>query len=302
MHELRYPVGMVRQLMNIAINGERTVEAQMPIGMGEVALVRERFMEPIDVVGAASETHHLQLSLLPSPRPIMACYPERWNARRFERMGNVFLLPAQSTLHARSECRMQQSLVCNLVPGEVEQWFGEEVEWPEHLLVGTLDITMGEVKRLLFRIARELQDPGFGSDALVELLTGQVCIELARQLRALDQKAPGCGLAAWRLRLIDEQVIDAPGKVTLAGLADSCGLSVRHLARAYRASRGRTLGDLIAEHRINLARAMLSQGATVKQTAFAVGFSAPTNFASAFRRATGETPRQYRSQHKTIAN
>jgi transcriptional regulator GlxA family with amidase domain len=34
----------------------------------------------------------------------------------------------------------------------------------------------------------------------------------------------------------------------------------------------------------------------VKTVAFATGFTAPSNFAAAFRRATGETPRQYRQR------
>jgi AraC family transcriptional regulator len=213
-------------------------------------------------------------------------------------MGAVFLLPARAMLHARSVCRVQQSLVCNLVPDAVDAWFGEALDWPDHQLVGALDVTSADVRRLLFRIARELKEPGFGSDALVELLAGQVCIELARQFRTMEPHVARGGLTPWRLRLIEEQVTADPGKATLADLASTCGLSVRHLTRAYRISCGRTLGDFIAEQRIDRARTLLSKGMSIKQTAFAVGFTAPSNFAAAFGRATGATPREYRSRSK----
>jgi transcriptional regulator GlxA family with amidase domain len=55
-----------------------------------------------------------------------------------------------------------------------------------------------------------------------------------------------------------------------------------------------SLGSYIAQCRLDAARRMLGSGMSVKQVAFATGFSAPTNFAAAFRHATGLTPRLYR--------
>lgn len=41
------------------------------------------------------------------------------------------------------------------------------------------------------------------------------------------------------------------------------------------------------------AKQLLASGMGVKAVAQHIGFAAPTNFTAAFRRATGENPRQY---------
>ena len=71
---------------------------------------------------------------------------------------------------------------------------------------------------------------------------------------------------------------------------------MRHLTRAFRASRGISLAEQIAQSRLDLARRMLDSGVSIKQTAAAAGFSAPTNFSAAFRRATGCSPREFRQR------
>jgi AraC family transcriptional regulator len=275
---------------------EKTVEARQPITTGELTIVRERFDGPLDIVGPGKSDHHLQLSLLPFPERSMACYEEFWGPRRFERMGDLFLLPAESRLRTRSQCREQRSLVCSLSPERVREWFDEDLKWTERRLVGSLDIANGDVRHLMHRLLIELQRPGFATEAMLELITSQVCIQLARHFRGIDIAGPTGGLPPWKLRLIDEHLEHDAGAVTISSLAKACNLSARHLSRAFQTSRGQSLGDHIAERRLDLARQMLAAGISVKQTAFAAGFSAPTNFASAFRRATGMTPRLYRER------
>jgi AraC family transcriptional regulator len=271
------------------------VEAQARIGLGTVALVSERYTAPIDIAGTGRD-HHLQLSMMPSSNKQIACYPEHWGPHRFERLGDLFLVPAQACLRARSECRAQRSIVCHLERDLVTQWFDADIKWTDQRLVGSLDITNGQVKRLMHRIAEELHSPGFASAAMIELIAAQACIELSRYFRALDIAVPRGGLAPWRSRLIEEHLAHDPGGATLAGLARLCGLSVRHLTRAFRVTYHRSLGDFIAEHRIGAAQQLLTRGGTVKEAAFAGGFSAPSNFAAAFRRATGHSPRAFRDR------
>nr|NIQ00855.1 AraC family transcriptional regulator [Nitrospinaceae bacterium] len=69
---------------------------------------------------------------------------------------------------------------------------------------------------------------------------------------------------------------------------------VRQLTRAFRVSRGRSIGSYIAGHRVDHAKRLLASGMSVKAVAFETGFSASSNFTTAFVRETGETPRQYR--------
>ncbi len=112
----------------------------------------------------------------------------------------------------------------------------------------------------------------------------------------LEEKQVAGGLPGWRLRLIDQRLHDEPMPPSLAELAELCRLSVRQLSRAFRASRGQSIGSYIAERRLDHARRMLTAGMSVKAVAYSTGFSAPSNFTAAFVRATGETPRQYRAR------
>jgi AraC family transcriptional regulator len=95
------------------------------------------------------------------------------------------------------------------------------------------------------------------------------------------------------LRLVDERLAENGAPPSLTELADLCGLSVRHLTRAFRTSRRRSLGSYIAECRIQRARHLLASGMSVKWIAYTMGFSSPAALSTAFRRATGDRPRDY---------
>lgn len=270
-------------------------EAMMQVDLGEVAIVAEKWTDEIDIL-SLTQDHHLQLSFLAAPVKASGGFPDHWGPNRFERMGPLFLLPAHRAIHARSNCRIQRSLHCRLNPDALSRWFDRELEWTDRRLTGSLDISSATIRLLMCRIADELRHPGFGREAIVELKLAEIGVELSRYFLGVEDSAVSGGLAAWRLRLIDDYLLHDAGSATLPGLAELCNLSVRHLARAFRISRGQSLGEYIADQRIDQARALLGSGMSIKQTAFAVGFTAPTNFAAAFRRSTGETPRQYRER------
>ncbi len=273
----------------------RNVEAQIPSAFGPVMLVREQWSGPIDVVGSRP-SHHLQFSLLPPSPTAAGCFTDHWGPNRFEPMGALFLLPADQAVHARSDCRVQQAVVCQYDPEATDRWFDTRIEWTDRRLERSLDLGCAAIRALMVRIGAELREPGFASDAMVELLSAQAAIELSRYLGAIEEERAMGGLAPWRLRLIDEKLEQECGTATLGSLAALCGMSVRHLTRAFRTSRGRSIGDVIAEKRIEEARRLLASGMAVKAVAGATGFKAPSNFTAAFRRATGESPKSYRER------
>jgi AraC family transcriptional regulator len=273
----------------------KTIEAERAIGLGCSRIVHKSWNGPIDVVGTAN-THHLELSLLPSDGPARGCFPNDWGPHRFEPFGEVFLLPASHTVHARSDCRQQISVVCSFEPEAVGRWFDGDLEWTAERLKGSLDVASANVRALLFRIGEELRRPGFASDTMIELLAAQAVVELSRYLMGIEERSADGGLCPWRLRRIEERLMAAGPPPSLSELAVLCGLSVRHLTRAFRVSRGRSIGSYIADHRIKQAKRLLSEGLSVKAVAYSVGFSAPSNFAAAFLRATGETPRHYKER------
>jgi AraC family transcriptional regulator len=69
---------------------------------------------------------------------------------------------------------------------------------------------------------------------------------------------------------------------------------VRQLTRGFRASRGCTIGEYAARNEIDRAKELLTAGESIKVIAASLGFASPSSFTYAFRRATGQTPAQFR--------
>lgn len=91
-----------------------------------------------------------------------------------------------------------------------------------------------------------------------------------------------------------QRLADPPG---LAELARLVGGNQRHLARAFAAVTGHTPAGFVLEHRMQVALLMLRGGAdSVAQVAYAVGYSSPDNFSTAFRRRFGVTPSSVRNR------
>ncbi len=276
------------------------VEADMPLDIARVRVVHNLWEEPIDIVGR-SHHHHVELTLLPNSSNARGCFCDHWDSRRFEPMGDLFLLPADHRVRARSDCRQQNSIMCDFRPEAVENWLEQNLEWTDSRLQGALDIANPGIRGLLMAMGQESRNPGLGSDTMVELMAGQLAIELSRHLLRIEEQGVDGGLAPRRLRLIDQRLAEDPAPPSLGELAALCGLSIRHLTRAFRVTRQESLGRYIARFRLEHARRLLASGMSVKAVAYTTGFSEPSNFTAAFRRDTGETPRQYQLRMETPA-
>jgi AraC family transcriptional regulator len=273
------------------------IEAQAAFGTGHVEVVRRMWSEPIDVIGTSDE-HRLEFAMLPS-EAARGCFPERRAFRQFERFGEIFFFPAGRVVHAKSHCRQQFSVVCSFRPEAVHLWLRSGLEWTDARLQAGLNITNPSIRSLLVRLGDELRNPGFGGTAMIELVTAQVGIELARYFTGIEERPCTGGLTARNLRLIDERLAEDGAPPSLSDLAGLCGMSVRHLTRAFRSSRRRSIGSYIAESRMERARQLLAAGMSVKEIAYTMRFSSPAALSAAFRRSTGERPRDYveRSGH-----
>jgi AraC family transcriptional regulator len=271
------------------------LEADVATRLGRVQVVRRSWDETIERTSVPAD-HWLELSTLPRSSEARGCFPDHWGPHRFEPIGELFLFPAGERVMARSECRRQSSIICAFAPDAVRDWFEDAQPWTSGQLQGSLDISNSTIRNLVFRLGEEVRSPGFASDSLIELMSAQVAIELARHCIGLDGDLAVGGLAPWRMRRIDERLADMCEAPTLVELGELCNLSVRHLTRAFRTTRGCSIGDYIAQQRVEQSKQLLADGGRIKMIAHAMGFTSPSNFAAAFRRATGETPRQYRQR------
>jgi AraC family transcriptional regulator len=282
--------------LNQPTRATATVRAELCSDMGKAQVVRFDMHEPIDDIKHDQESFWVDLCLTPRPQDARACYPDRWARDRFERIGEVFFVPPKEVLHARSAGGTQTSMVCQIHPDIITKWFDGDLHWTECRLEAGLHISDLSIRGLLLRLTREVCHPGFASDMLLDLIVPQLAIELGRYCASIPDDRSRSGLAAWRMRLIEERVRESGKAPSLAELAGLCNLSVRQLSRAFRISRGCSIGHYVEEVRIENAKRLLIGGQSIKSVAYSMGFSSPSSFSYAFRRATGVSPAEYRDR------
>lgn len=273
----------------------RTIyEAELRAGQTTVRIVRFELDRSTNRLFRREDNYWLDLCLTPRPENVRACYSERWGPHRYERLGEMFLIPPGEALHIRSDAGpVQLSLVCEIPAADIDIWLTGGIEWNDRWLAGSLDITHPNMRSCLLRLAGEARSPGVGSAKMTEMLAGQLAIEVARYCEAIAEGPISGGLASWRLRRIDARLAQLGPAPSLTELAQLCAVSVRQLTRGFRSSRGCSLGQYIAQNRIDLAKRMLGSNEPVATVSYTLGYASPSSFAYAFRRDVGLTPRQF---------
>lgn len=277
-----------------------SVEAELRAPGCEAQIVRFDIPSPTETVLRRTGSYQLDMCLTPRPDNARGCYPEHWGRHRFERLGDVFLIPPDEDLLVRGTAGRQASLLCTLDTALITDVAGQELAWSDPQLAATLDLPSARIRALLLRMTEEVRIPGLACDRMLGFISGELAVELARFcLEAAERPGTG-GLSGWRLRLIEERLADDPAAPSLAELAELCGLSVRQLTRGFRVSRGCSIGDYVEQRRMENAKRLLVAGESVKAVAFALGFASPSSFTYAFRRAVGASPRVFRQRQARV--
>lgn len=268
---------------------------ELQTALARINVVQQTWTEPIDMI-VKPACHWLGLQLLSSPDNGCACFADRWDPNRFEPIGRAFMLPAHQVVHLKSNCRRCFSIGCDFSPEAIEHWFNADLEWTDSRLKQVLNIADPTIHSLLLRLSTEVRTPSFASETLVELISAEIVIELARYCLGVEEPRAVGGLAAWRMRLIDERLAELGDRPSLFELAGLCDMSARQLTRAFRASRGCSIGNYIVQSRVDHAKNLLRTDQNMKSIAYALGFKSTSSFYLAFHRMTGETPRQFRQR------
>lgn len=89
-------------------------------------------------------------------------------------------------------------------------------------------------------------------------------------------------------QLLESRLADPP---SLAELARAVGMSAANLRKSFRQAFGETAFDFVRRRRLEEAHLLLvTQGLSVSEVAWRVGFAEPSNFTAAFRRRFGYPP------------
>lgn len=102
-----------------------------------------------------------------------------------------------------------------------------------------------------------------------------------------------------RLRRLTDRLMANPARnETLATLAAEAALTERTAARLFRTETGLSFGVWRLQLRLQTALGLLSEGKSVTETAFAVGYQDVSSFIAAFRDNFGQTPTQVLTKQK----
>jgi len=254
--------------------------------------VRDR---PVSGVWHSESLHYLDLSLSGRPKGAWGRFPDAFS--ELERVGKMMFIPARHRYSGQGGNGRQRSVtVLFHAPAQFEDdpIFGEELE---PVLRNCVHLQGNTVIDLMIRMGRETREPGIASEVILEGLGLTLLGETARLLHGFrNGRAYKGGLATWRLKLIEERIRDEGSQSTITELAALCGMSPRHLIRAFRQQTGRTIGSFVQQITIERARKLLAEtDDSIKVVAAKVGFSSAAAFATAFRRSCGVSPLQFRT-------
>ena len=271
-------------------------DAELRLPAAHVLLARLGHAGPAEHRFARQDVFWVDLCLTPRRPRARARYVDRWGPHRFGNMGAIIALPPGFDLHLKHEGGRHISVICALQFDAVRQWLPEDFTWTDRRLEACLDISSSAIRALMLRLAQEMRLPGIGRREVSEALVVLLSVEIARYLIAIGEPTERGGLAAWRLRVIDNRLAQPGEPPSLDELASLCDLSVRQLTRGFRTSRGCSIGDFLSQSRIEAAKRRLATDESLKSIAAALGFASQSTFTYTFRRATGVTPRDFRQR------
>jgi len=274
-----------------------SVEQDLELPTAQLRIRQYDFREPVESV-VTLEAGRSYFNMCLDARTPGSCgsYQGAFGPKEYEPMGRVIFVPAGLPLHARIGVGRQWDFQCLFSAEACEHV--NAAAWDRERLRESLHVRNASLIALSERIVAEMRTPGFASSIVIESLCSVVAIDLIRHFSAprISGAAKG-GLPGWRLRRIEERVRAEGPPPTLSELASLCGMSSRHLRRAFRQQTGRTLSDLVTEVRTSRAADLLASDAlSLKEICHRLGFAHASAFSTAFRRATGESPSAYRAR------
>jgi len=186
--------------------------------------------------------------------------------------GNLYIDPAMSL--AAPELRFDD------IEFEPRLFFDEPVLWT----------TASKILRLV--------EEGDDNRLYAETLTAALAIELVR-LRSrggLRPLADRGGLAEWQRRAVIDFINDNLDRnISLKELASLVRLSPNHLCKAFARAMGMPPHQYHRRQRIERAKLLLADThRSITDIVAATGYTASSNFATAFRQVTGLSPREFR--------
>lgn len=156
------------------------------------------------------------------------------------------------------------------------------------------------VAQMIWMIDRELREPGFASDMMVDGLVRAMLTLLARQADPGQAHVDRFYLSPTKLRRVIEHV-DAhlDGPLNLTEMAAVAELSVFHFSRMFKLATGESPYHFVGSRRLARAERLLRETEVpLSQLALDCGFASQSHFNAAFRKSMGVSPGRYRRERR----
>jgi len=257
--------------------------------------LRDNLVARNDALAATSANYLIGAALTAIPDPSEGRY-DVGSREAFSQIGRIVFVPANVPWQVRTGGGRFRTLTTEFAPDRFHAITGLTGGWSERELRGFHDLQSPRLQEMLQRMHEEAVAPGFASELLTDSIAISLLVELSRHVRSTSEARSVGRLEGWRMRRITELLFTAPAEATtVAALARACEMSERSFVRRFKATTGQGIGSYVRDAKIARARQLLTEGRRgIKEIAYETGFSDASSFSFAFRRATGQTPRQFR--------
>lgn len=214
-------------------------------------------------------------------------------------VGRIFMRPpGVHVTGAAASAADVRFLKCRFSSNWLQETVGDLVDWESLDTSSCLNIVNPDIERSIKRLAIEARHGSVASDLLIEALATTLCIDLTRHFNERSDRRlrPTVTQPAARVEKVRQIVALSETIPSPRELASELDLSVVHIRRLFRAETGDTLTNYLRDASISRACELLSHSDLgLKSIAYRAGFACHSAFSSAFRRAMGLTPSQFRA-------
>lgn len=177
---------------------------------------------------------------------------------------------------------------------EVEAAFAEALRPLGGILDEPRQFDGGLVGGVAAQLARELDHPGDANPAAVEGWVAELVAVASRR------RAPRAGSGGpWLGRARDILHAEFASPLGLTELAERVGVHPVTLARGFQRAFGCPVGEYLRRLRLDWAAdRLLTSAAPIASVAAAAGFADQSHFCRVFRRATGQSPAEWRGRKR----
>jgi AraC family transcriptional regulator len=279
---------------------ESKVVAQLMTSGAQIEVLHTLFPAPLDITVVESSPV-LEFCLRPVAPGTCVYFGADRGGGGFGRLGPIFFKAASVPLRVVCPLGNSRALRC-VLPRKLSMDLElPDIDWHATELSAALDIDEPDIRAALVELANEVMNPGFASRTFIDGCLNLIMVKLARYLHGKRTRVvvANGGLSPHQLRRVRERIASGGCAPTVSELAELAGVSNRHLMRAFKQSTGRTIGTYVEEVQLERAKQLLLQtDLSIKAIANQLGFSHTQNFSTAFHRATRQSPKVFRQEHR----